>query len=96
MCCCYVGVAGYKKAQSIRSVVDSQQLPVSVQFDNPVFSSKLRLATVRALHGTSSGLLALPLDNDGPPLCAHGALKFVRQYAETFYVINHVINGQLS
>jgi len=81
-------VAGYKKAENVRTVVDHHQLPVSVLFDNPVFSGKLRLATVRAL-GTS-----LPLEGDAP-LSGQGSLKLVRQYTEAFYVINHIINGLL-
>jgi len=47
----------------------------------------LHMATARTL-GTG-----LNLDNDGP-LSVQGSLNIVRQYTETFYIINYVTNGQ--
>ena len=78
---------GYKKAQNIRSIVDQHRLPVKVLFDNPSFTMTLHMATARTL-GTS-----LSLDNDSP-LNVQGSLKIVRQYTETFYVINYIVNGR--
>jgi len=68
--------------------MDRHELPVHVMFDNPVFSVSLRLATVRAL-GTS-----FSVDSDSP-VTLQGSLKLVRQYSELFYVINHIVHGQL-
>ena len=84
--CIRIESGGYKKAQNIRSIVDHHHLPVKVLLDNPSFSMSLHMATARTL-GTG-----LNLDNDGP-LSMQGSLNIVRQYTETFYIINYVTNG---
>ena len=89
LCCWHTELIRYRKAQSLQAIIDHQALPVNILFDNPVFTASLRLASVRAVSASHA------LDSEAPFTSLQGSLKLVRQYTEHFYVINHVVNGQL-